>query len=168
MCAKAFTVECQLVLLINPQSTSRSTLDEHFISAKLSQHSINISIDTHWQSVESWSSVSLFRGIVIDRHWMVCLQKLVDSRPRCWSSVDRVSISEVSIKYPLSADWGLIEGIDQGVLIYTWPQMPPEHTIPDVYSLKKKTENVHLFSRHNAIENRIFKHLWKCIVCSLS
>ena len=69
------------------------------------------------RSVNSQLTLSLInnRSIVIC-YWVstdsCILWKVVDSRLRCWWGVNRVS-TEVLMKYPLSIDQVLIEGIDQ-------------------------------------------------------
>jgi len=102
---KASTVECPLISLINTRSTSWSTFD------------LDISINT-WPPLDTWSTSWLIQStinqqsvivdwlICIDRHLMVCLQKIVGSWPTVSQDVNPVSI-KVSIEYWSSVNRGV-------------------------------------------------------------
>lgn len=81
---KASLIECWTICSTS-WSTSWSTLDGHLnqysadtqsiLSKCLDQHLIDSGLSVDWL-------------IYFDRHSMACLQKLVESQPRCWWSVD--------------------------------------------------------------------------------
>jgi len=103
---KAPTVKSRSIPLIDPQSTSWSTLDWH-LSGHLCQQSVESQAICHWVWIDTYE---------LDDTLLTIKQLLLECWSTWWSSVNRVSI-ELSIKCRLRCRWSLdrksIEGINR-------------------------------------------------------
>jgi len=104
---RASAVKCQVILLIDPQSTSWPTTDGHIDRYSANTQSTSRST-CDWQLVDSQKSVNRHSYVLINTQWHVYKNKLILN----------LDVNEVSIKCQLRFRWSidrvLIEGIDQG------------------------------------------------------